>query len=421
MIAASRPRVARQVFGALVGVGRTDLHLVALIADTVAVTAGRRAGVAVAIGAGRAVGLGRMVAHPRVRVARGIVGTLVRIRCAGLNLVILVADAVAVAARRRAGVAVGVGARRAVGLRRARARAGVLVARRVHALGDRARGAERDRGRLLARGRETVVTARVVGRRQVARRLLDLIGRPVGAHAEHLDVELEVAEARIHRRVRRDLERAARREDDLVRRRADGVIGGPRDAARRRDRRVALVFDDGTVVDARNPQGGVAVAVEVEPEPVERQQRAVLDAAGAEGQSDADGVAGQREGGPADVVDRDQAVAGGGAGDGRGEPGEDRRRREEPRDEPHVGSPCDGTIAGTVARWRLQPAARDCQGGHGRIFDLPSQTEVITCNVPWHFARYVQTPATARCVTPSMRRRRARSAHCCHRGARPSP
>src|SRR5207253_8061871 len=92
-----------------------DAQDVTLVADAVAVAAGGRAGVAVGVRAGRAGGHVREVAVPRLRVAGGRPGAGIGVVGAGLHHVALVAGPGAVAAGGRAGVAVGVRAGRAVG------------------------------------------------------------------------------------------------------------------------------------------------------------------------------------------------------------------------------------------------------------------------------------------------------------------
>src|SRR5207249_445851 len=202
--------------------------------------------------------------------------------------VALVARSVAVASRRRASIAVVVRAGRAVLFRRVRARPILLVA---HVFGTLvvvvAGRAERERGRLLARGGEPVVAAGVALGRQVARHLLDLVGRAVDALGEDLDVKLERAEPWRDALARGNHHGGARREHDLVRRAAHRMAARPgHPGARRRDRRVALVLDDGSFVGAGNSQREVGVAVEVEPQPVDGELGAALDAPGAEGEPD---------------------------------------------------------------------------------------------------------------------------------------
>src|SRR5262249_22773312 len=163
----------------LVVVRRADRGLVRL--DTLSgLAAGGRARVVVRVGAWRTVLLRRMRTQSRRRVTRQVVGALVAVRRAGERQVGLGTAADGVAAGGRAGVAVGVGARRAVGLVRRHALAGVLIAGRVGALGIGARRTERDGAALrAARGEDEVVAYRIQGR--VPADLLDEVGGGVDA------------------------------------------------------------------------------------------------------------------------------------------------------------------------------------------------------------------------------------------------
>src|SRR5438309_7607777 len=159
-------------------------HDVRLLADAIRVAAGGRAGVAVRVGARRAVGKVRGRADAGHRVAHTRAGARVAVVGAGGDHVVLITavdDGAAggeraVAPRRRAQVVIGVRAGRAGRLRRVHAGAHRLIAAVLRALDVVvAVRTQRDRARLLAARREPVVAAGVVLRREIAGDLLDLV------------------------------------------------------------------------------------------------------------------------------------------------------------------------------------------------------------------------------------------------------
>src|SRR5262249_37419223 len=109
---------------------------------------------------------------------------------------------------------------------------------------------------------------------------------------------------------RRNIHPDARREHDLVRVGADRVPGRPPHAAGRGDGAVTLVLDLHRLVGARQAEGEVVVAVEVEAQAMDPEVGAPLDAPGAECEADADDIAGDGELRPRDVVYGEDPVAG---------------------------------------------------------------------------------------------------------------
>src|SRR5437867_597747 len=159
-----------------------------------------------------------------------------------------------------------------VGRREHSARAGALIARHGVALFVRAGRAEIDRTRLgsgrLERSR--CVVTRSIGLRLVEPRGLGDRSLGGGGEAGDLHIELELTEGDGRGPgVGGDVERGARRQDDLVRRGAVGRVGGgPPRGAVGRDRGVAGIRDDRAEVGAVELPGRAVRTVEIEPHPV---------------------------------------------------------------------------------------------------------------------------------------------------------
>src|SRR5690348_3556686 len=138
---------------------------------------------------------------------------------------------------------------------------------------------------------ETVVTDGVGLVEADGEELLDDARGPDAGHAEHHDVELELAVGGVPRR---DVDRNVRREDDLVRAGRRRVPRRPGDAGTgARDRVVPPVGDDRPVLHAREQVVDGPVALEEEADRVKRGSRAALDEAGADGQLHPDMVLGE--------------------------------------------------------------------------------------------------------------------------------